>query len=383
MAIITGIDVGTHSIKLITAEINNPSHPRILLLQKTPSHGVHKGIITDIAAFKQAISRATEKMEADLAKKGIKKPFRNLYASLSGSHLKANQSAGTILLNPQKKITKNDIRTVVKNARKNIVTPNEKIRIASLRQSFFIDGAMCPNPLERRGQKLQARYWHVFADEKHIKDIEQSVDQRGLKISFHIFSSLASASVLAERPLKTQGVVIVDIGAGSTDFAAYHKGSIFFTGSLPVGGNHISYDLCRALNIKRDRAESLKHASETTLAGEKPEIAETVEIVINARVNEIFRFIKSSLGEKDRDFFRAGIILTGGTSHLRNIEKIASHAIGLDIRKREFPQWVDENLRRPEYTTALGLIELGSDELLKRPPEPNIFRKIKKIFSFS
>jgi cell division protein FtsA len=379
--IITGMDIGTQSIKLVTAKTRPGASPRVLHVETVPSEGVYKGVITDFPAFEKVILQAAEKTEKELAKIKIKNPFQHLYASLSGWHLKGKQNDAQILLDPKHGVGKNDIEIVKRNARNNM-TPqgDDHVLVVSLHQSFFVDGEMRPNPLNILGQKLQTRYWCVYADAQYKESVELSMKSRGLEISRFILSSLASASVLANESLCAQGVLVVDIGAGSTDFVAYHKKCVYCTGSIPVGGNHISYDLCRALGIKRAGAEQLKHAAAGATANENPDMLKAAEIVIRERVREIFNFIKLSLDEKKLKFFSAGVILTGGVARLRGIEQIAAQTLGMDVRKREFPKWAEDSLHLPEYSVALGLVELGQNDLQRQPPPKSFFGKLRSMF---
>jgi cell division protein FtsA len=378
-AIITGMDIGTRSIKLITAETRPGAPPRVLHLEEVLSEGVYKGVITDFPAFEKVILQAAEKTEKELAKRKIKKPFLHLYASLSGEHLKGKQNDGQILIDPKKGVSRNDIETVKRNARNNMTPPREdQVRVVSLHQSFFVDREMRPNPLNARGKELQTRYWCVYADAQYKENVDMSMKSKGLEIACLIPSSLASATALTNESLRAQGVLVVDIGAGSTDFIAYHKKCVYCTGSLPVGGNHISYDLCRALGIKRARAEQLQHAAAG--ANEDADSLKAAEIVIRERVREIFNFIKFSLDEKKLKFFNAGVILTGGVARLRNIEQIAAQTLGLDVRKREFPKWAEDSFHLPEYSVALGLVELGQSDLQKRLRPKSLWERLRALF---
>jgi cell division protein FtsA len=239
---------------------------------------------------------------------------------------------------------------------------------------------MYPNPLNIRGKKLKTRFWSIYADATYKGNLEMSLKSKGLEIECFIPSFLASATALTNESLRAQGVLVVDIGAGCTDYVAYHKKCVYCTGSLPVGGNHILYDLCRALGIKRARAEQFLHAATGAGTNEDADSIKAAEIVIRERVREIFTFIKLNLDEKKLNFFSAGVILTGGVARLGNIEQIAAETLGLDVRKREFPKWAADSLHLPEYSVALGLVELGQSDLQRRLRPKSFLEKLRALF---
>ena len=219
-----------------------------------------------------------------------------------------------------------------------------------------------------------------------------------------IISSIASGSVLLEESEKENGALVIDIGGGTTDYVLYRKGYIVKTGVVPIGGDHITNDLSIGLRITRKNAEGFKlkdgrayYQSEDReekvwligdfTIGDRQYPLAAVTKIIEARVSEIFDIIKEQLA--DADLFEpmdiaSGIVLTGGSSRLKGIEEAAHRRFGLEARASEGSQYVNEELRAPEYSTTIGLLNYaltGQEDNQEQAKSPGLIGILSGLFN--
>jgi cell division protein FtsA len=225
-----------------------------------------------------------------------------------------------------------------------------------------------------------------------------------LDVSDMIISSIASGTVLLEESEKENGALVIDIGGGTTDYMLYRKGYIVKTGVVPVGGDHITNDLSIGLRISRKNAEGFKlkdgrayYQSEDReekvwligdfTIGDRQYPLAAITKIIEARVFEIFDIIKEQL--VDADLFEpsdiaSGVVLTGGTSRLTGIEEAAHRRFGLEARASEGSQYVSEELRAPEYSTAIGLLHYaltGQEDNQEQVKSSGLMRRLADLFN--
>jgi cell division protein FtsA len=231
------------------------------------------------------------------------------------------------------------------------------------------------NPLSRQGSHLEVQYWHVIADEQKVKDHIMVINGFGLDVNDIVISSLASGSLLATEEEKRQGVLVVDIGKGGTDFVLYRGRRVVQTGVIPVGGDHVTNDLSLGLRVKSKFAEGLKVRSAMAMVekedrnkkvpllgdlsiGDSFHSQLSINKITHARLEELFIILKNRLGSLlTRKNLPCGVILTGGVSKTPLISDLAEVTLDVPVALGESPEWVrHKELREPEYATVLGLL---------------------------
>jgi cell division protein FtsA len=255
--------------------------------------------------------------------------------------------------------------------------PRDRTIIHHIRRPFRLDGRTVADPEHFEGQRLEFTYWTVHGHAAKVADHIHIINAFALNVSDLILSSLASAAIVATDEDKANGVLVVDIGRGTTDWALFQEGHCYLTGVLPLGGDHITNDLALGLHLKESQAETvkLKHGRATVQAtgrGEKvwlngnfvigdkmlPRLA--IDQIVAARVEEIFQIVRKQAGELARpENLRAGVVITGGTSRLPQIDEAAARVFGTPARVGEMPAWVRDDLRDPAYATVFGLLYYG------------------------
>jgi cell division protein FtsA len=291
-----------------------------------------------------------------------------------------------------------DIRTVCELARAKEL-PGGRLVVHHIRRPFRVDGRLVPNPEHLVGQRLEVGYWTVHGQENKLADFIHVIRGFNLEVRELVLSSLATGHMITTPEERQHGVLAIDIGAGTTDFALYRDGVPHTTGVVPVGGTHITNDLSIGLRLAEGKAEKLKHrfgrAAVVTrdksekvwldgnfAIGDRQFSRHAIEQICAARTWEILEIVKKKLGGAfTPDACSAGVVLSGGTAKLAGIAETAARVFGVPAHLGETPAWVAENLRDPGYNTALGVLYYGVNSRAERADAPR--RKGGFLASFS
>ncbi len=398
--IVAAVEIGTTKVAVLIGEIVGDSELNIIGHSICSSKGVKKGVITDLNAVSDCVHATIM-----TAEKKSRRRINEVYLSLTGNHIEGKFNIGMANVSSSDKVVQQIDMDKAKEDATGIHLPEDRVYIHYIRNSFSLDGHLVEQPISRKGERVQVGYWSVNGDKAIVEDYLRIINGIGIHLSDMIISSIASGAVLLEDADKEAGALVVDIGGGTTDWVLYRNGFIVRTGVVPVGGDHITNDLSSGLRIHRKSAEAIKIKngraycrSEDRNEGvwlfgdrgigdcEFPMAAITK--VIEARVTEIFQIIKESL-EEAKLFSAAeivtGVILTGGTSRLEGIDQVAGKVFGLEARRAEIQLGIDPDLRKPEYSTALGLLHYaltGQDEKYPSVKPAGFFRRVMSILNF-
>lgn len=376
--IIVGLDIGTTKICVIVGRANEFGKVDILGMGKVTAHGgVTRGVVSNIdktvIAIQDAIREVSEKSNVEIKK---------VHVGIAGAHINSLQHRGMIIRNNgEEEINKEDLKKLEQDMYKLAVRPGDKI-IHVLPQDYIIDDE--PNntdPIGMAGVKLEGNFHIITGQITAAKNIHKCVEKAGIKVAELTLEPLASAqSVLSDEELEA-GVVLVDIGGGTTDVAIFHENIIRHTAVIPFGGNIITEDIKDGCNVMKAQAELLKVRFGSALANESAENEivtipgirgrEPKEIsvknlarIIQARMEEILDLvyyeIKASNLEKK---LVGGIVLTGGGAMLKHIAQLAEYTTGLDARigypNEHLAKGMVEEVKSPVYATGVGLVLRG------------------------
>lgn len=376
--IIAATEIGTSKTVVLVALVRREQPPRIIGYGEAKTAGVLKGgIVTPDAVTigLHSAFAAAEKMA------GVK--LASSYLAIAGEGLCGDRCSGEVELGAGG-------RAVSEKDLKHAKTLAMKTKFADGWSTFmrrphpvFLDGKLTTDPVGRRARKLMTSYWAVAAQNELIAASTQALVSLSRKPAGFLVSSDASGSVLTNAETRENGVLVVDIGAGTTDYVLYRFGCVIATGSLPIGGDHITTDLCAGLGVPRARAEEIKRAYDPAAlrkntnamivlnpsadSGRKVRVA-GIDQIIRARLTETFSFIKNRLGPKlvNNGNLASGVVLTGGTSRLAGVGQIAALTLGLDHSGLgEFVEWVPVELLHSEYATVLGVLADGAEQCQK------------------
>lgn len=390
--IVVGIDIGTTKVCTLVAREESPGQLRILGVGIEPSEGIRKGTVVDLGAASQSVARSIDKAERS---SGLE--INSALVSLAGSNVSSVNSRGVVGVTGRI-INQDDVIRAVDAARAVAIPHNREI-IHVIQRGFDIDGQSgIRMPVGMHGYRLEVECHIITAAAASVENLRQCVASAGANVSQFVLNPLASAEVVANETERQMGVIVCDIGGGTTDMAIYIDGDVWHTAVLAVGGNHITSDIAHGLRLPMSQAEEVKlqhgHADPRSLNSKeyftvKPfGEAEAIQVsredlvnIINARVEEIFSLVVQEIKRSGYDgLLPAGMVLTGGCSALPGIRPVASGMVGLPVRiaRPENLIGMVDRLDSPAFSTSVGLLRwalLFSDVTAQGPRRKNVILK--------
>ncbi len=402
--IVTGLDIGTTKIVAITAQMA-PDDPdqalTILGVGSTPSLGLKKGMVVDIDATVDSIRKAVNKAE-EMSKIDV----REAYVGIAGGHIESDNARGYIeVQNPSRGVTEGDRQRVLKRAQESIRAGEHLELIHSIPQEFLLDGhGGITNPVGMSCSRLEARVHLIYAAVTSASNILRCVTLAGLRPRDLMLESLASSLALLSDHEKEVGVILIDVGGGTSDVAVFTDGSVRFSGVIPYGGDTITNDIAKCMKISRYDAENVKKkyanaestrvdADEeielTSLLKSTPETASRRMLceIVESRLEEIFSMARQMIESSPVKYTScAGVVLTGGTALMEDIVHLAERVFELPV-KVGVPQnlkGMSSGVSSPIYSTGIGLVLSGYENDLGTThinTNGNVFHKVTDLFS--
>jgi cell division protein FtsA len=368
--IVVGIDIGTTKTCTLVARVEGERSLRILGVGIEPSQGIKKGVIVDLTAASQSIARSIEKAQRS---SGLE--ITSALVSLAGSHVASVNSHGVVGISGRA-IDEEDVARALEAAQAVAIPHNREI-IHVIQRGFIIDGqGGIRAPLGMHGYRLEVEAHIITAAESTVENLRQCVNAAGVEVSQFVLNPLASAEVVLSETERQMGVVVCDIGGGTTDLAIYIDGDVWHTSVMPVGGNHITSDIAHGLRLPISQAEDVKkqygHAMEEEVGvdetftirpfGEEAPIQfsrRELATIVGARTEEIFDMALQEIKRSGYDgLLPAGVVLTGGASQLPGLRAMASRVLALPVRlaRPENLLGLVDQLNSPAYSTSVGLL---------------------------
>ncbi|HEY9151762.1 MAG TPA: cell division protein FtsA [Anaerolineales bacterium] len=368
--IVVGIDVGTTKICTLVGRVEDENTIRILGVGIEPSDGIRKGVIVDLAAATQAITHSVERAEQT---SGLE--IASALVSLAGAHVSSVNSRGAIAV-PGGVIDALDVARALDQARA-IAIPSDREIIHVIQRGFNVDGQDgIRSPVGMHGYRLEVEAHIITASTATVDNLRQCIGSAGVEIQNFVLNPLASAEVVLTEQERQMGVAVCDIGGGTTDLAIYVDGNVWHTMVLAVGGNHITQDIAHGLRLPVTQAEEVKkqqgHAVRSEIGAEEyfsirpfgedhPVRINRQDLahIIEERTAEMFSLIMQEIKRSGYDgLLPAGMVLTGGTSALPGIKRIASEVLNMPVRtaQPENLKGLVDRLNSPAYATSVGLL---------------------------
>jgi cell division protein FtsA len=413
--IVVGLDIGTTKIVAIVGRRNEFGKIEILGMGKSESFGVARGVVQNIDQTVQSIRTAVAEAEA---KSGV--DIKVVNVGIAGQHIKSLQHRGIKTRSSvEEEISQKDIDSLIDDMFKLVMLPGEEI-IHVLPQEYIIDNEQgIKNPIGMSGIRLEANFHIITGQIAAARNIYKCVHKAALEVSELTLEPLASADAVLSDEEKEAGVVLVDIGGGTTDVAIFQDGIIRHTAVIPFGGNVITEDIKEGCTIIKSQAELLKIKFGSALASENQEneivsipglrgrahkeiSVRNLSAIIQARMEEIVEHvyyeIKNSGYEKK---LIAGIVVTGGGAQLKHVSQLVEYITGMDTRvgyPNEHLAKGNEDVTSPLFATSVGLVMKGVQTVEKYSHKPveetttttitghskekstGFFDKIKKFF---
>ena len=368
--IVVGIDVGTTKVCTLVGRVEDKRSVRILGVGIEPSDGIKKGMIVDLAAASQAITRSVEKAEST---SGME--ITSALVSMAGAHVSSVNSRGAAAVNGNI-IEQYDLIHALEQARA-VAIPHDREIIHVIQRGYTVDGQDgIRNPQGMHGYRLEVEAHIITASAATSENLRQCVGAAGVEIQQFVLNPLASGEVVLTEQERQAGVAVCDIGGGTTDLAIYVDGDVWHTMVLAVGGNHITQDIAHGLRLSFEQAEEVKkqhgYAVRSTVASEehftirpfgedRPVQISRRDLahIIEARVAEIFSLTLQEIKRSGYDgLLPAGMVLTGGTSALPGIKRVASEGLNIPVRTAQPENLLGlvDRLNSPAYSTSVGLL---------------------------
>jgi len=394
--LVVGLDIGTTKIAAIVGRKNEFGKVEILGIGKAESLGVTRGVVVNIeqtvASIKAAVAIAADKANVDIGE---------VIVGIAGQHIKSVQHRGMITRQSlDDEVNQKDVDTLIDNMHRLVMSPGEEI-IHVIPQEYIIDNEIgIKNPIGHAGIRLEGNFHIITGQVSAVKNIFKCVNRAGLEtVDLHL-EPLASADAVLSGEEKEAGVVLVDIGGGTTDVAIFYDGIIRHTAVIPFGGNIITDDIKEGCSIIKTQAEQLKMRFGSALSQENQE-NEIISIpglrgrphkeisvkflaqIIQARMEEILEFVLFEI--KNSGFERklsAGIVVTGGGSMLKHLPQLVMLTTGMDCRigtPNEHLAAADDELKNPLYATGVGLVMKGIEKYERESKRGNNTMKVAEV----
>lgn len=393
---VVGLDIGTTKICAIVAENNEENLPKIIGVGVTPSYGLRKGIVVNLESTVDSIEKAIGQAE-EMAHIEI----HSVFAGIAGGHIKSFNSRGTVpITHKDNEITNDDVNRVISMA-KAVSIPIDREVIHTIPQEFIVDGqGGIKDPRGMSGVRLEAEVHIVTGAITSAQNIVKCINRAGFEVEDIVLQPLASSIATLIEEEKNSGVILVDIGGGTTDVVLYLDGSVRHTYVLPLGGDHITNDVAIGLKIPLSKAEEIKKKfgcarvnmvdvnEEFMLPGVIGRAASRMNRralveIIELRMEEILDLVKQDVEKTSyAELISSGIVLTGGTSLLKGAVNMTQDVFDVPVRMGT-PRGVAglvEVLDSPIYSTGVGLAQYGLRFRDKSMPHRfkgrNIFAKV-------
>ncbi|MGF7058816.1 cell division protein FtsA [Brassicibacter mesophilus] len=390
--LLASIDIGTSKVCVIIADVDRTGGAQIIGIGKSQCNGIKKGIVVDIESTASAIVEALVQAE-NMANVEVVE----VYINIPGGYTQIINNKGVIAVsNDNKEITFEDVKRVLNSATIISIPPDQQI-IDIIPTQYIVDGYdEITDPIGMAGIRLEADVDIVLGSTTTVLNLVKSVNKAGLEVLGIIMEPLATSNSVLTRDEVELGVLLVDIGAGTTDISLFNNGKLVYSNIIPIAGNHITNDISIGLRASSKESEEIKRRfglAYTPLAKEESYfdvspigINEKIKVtevqlakIIEARVCEIFEIIHSELINKGiKNQILAGVVVTGGgVSYLGGVKEIGSRIFGLPVR---IGQPNNLGVKEPIFSSGVGMVNYVKKRRFNYYIEYNNVEKKKSKF---
>jgi len=391
--IVAALDIGTaHTTALVAAVQGDlPRAPilRVMGVGRTRTMGLRRGVVSDIEEATHSIRKA---MEEATRVAGVVPD--SLYVGIAGEHVRAMSSTGVVAISGEE-IRRSDVDRVNEVARAMSI-PQDRELLHAIPQEYHVDKNLgIRDPVGMIGTRLETEMYLITIGTSPAMNLRKSIEKAGYKTRELVLEPLASALAVLTEEEKELGVLLLELGAGTTDLAIFHEGKIRHLGTIAYGGNSVTADLVQGLGVTQSDAEQLKEAygcayepmvspdeliavPATATHGERHLSRELMSHIIHQRMDEVFDLVQRDLksaGYAGR--LNAGMVLTGGGASMDGIAELAADVFGIGVRvgiPHAKLTGLRESIAQPQFATVAGLALYGAHRLAlggvvgRRPP---------------
>jgi cell division protein FtsA len=386
------IDIGTTKVATVVGEVTHEDDVRILGVGIGPSAGLSRGMVENIRDATESIRTSVEKAERSSGTRIL-----SAHVGIAGAHIACLNNRGIVAIPDRTRpIMPDDVARVLDGARVVSIPTNREV-IHVIPRYYVVDGQdNVSDPVGMYGTRLDVETHIVTGIDAAIQNLTKCVESTNVQVDGLVLEPLASAEAVLDEEEKQQGVVLADIGGGTTNVALFVDGSVFHSAVLPVGSNHVTRDIVVGLRAPYQAAEDAKkkwgHAipsmvdagEEITLEafgaeGTKTELRRRLCEIIQARCEEVLEMVVSEVKRAVHDdIISAGIVLTGGGANLAGVDLLAEQVTGWPARigKPRNLHGLTDLLNDPAYATGVGMLQWAMNEAeassWHRSPRPSL-----------
>jgi cell division protein FtsA len=378
--ILTAIDVGTTKVCTIIADVDGGGNLRIVGVGIVPSTGLHKGMVTNINEARESIKASVRK-----AQQACGYTVESAYIGVTGRHVASMNNKGVVAITRGDRLVKTDDLKRVLHCAQNVKVPSDRRMLHVIPRNYAIDGQSgIDNPVGMHGFRLDVETHIITAAVTSIQNMVKCIRSIDIDIEDLVLEPLASSEAVLTHDEKHDGVILADIGGGTTDIAVFKEGSIWHTAVIPVAGYQFTRDISLGLGIPFDVAEQMKkrygsvmqvydsrtqdQAASLSQDGHGVSYQDLCDI-LRARVEEVLRLIMLEMprGEQER-LAPGGLVLTGGSCNLAGMAELGLDLLRIPVRVGAPMNMygIAENLLDPAYATGVGLLLWGAKHEGKR-----------------
>jgi len=391
--LIVGLDIGTSKICAMVAELRPDGRVEVIGIATQPSNGLKKGVVVNIEATVDAISRAVQEVELMADCK-----IHDVYTGIAGSHIRSFNSNGMVAIK-DKEVSPLDVERVIDVARAMPIPADQQI-LHILTQEFIIDGQDgVREPIGMSGVKLEVKVHIITGAVSAAQNLIKCVRRCGLEVSDLVLQPLASSFSTLSEDEKELGVCLVDIGGGTTDLAIFTQGAIRHTAVIPIAGDQVTNDIAMALRTPTAEAEEIKLSQGIAMHGlvdpmdtiEVPSVGDrpprrlsrsSLADVIEPRVTELFELVQGELRRSGyEELLSSGLVLTGGSATLAGISELGEEVFHLPVRigAPQYQGSLADVICHPQYANVMGLVLEGAAQR-RRGMQARDGQNFKQVF---
>ena len=392
---VAAIDVGTTKVCTIMGDVDTEGSLRVLGVGVGPSQGLQKGLVVNVNEAKEAIRESIKKAERTAGYK-----LESAYVGVTGRHISSVNNHGVIAITRGDQLVRPaDLKRVLQVAR-TVKVPSDHKVLHIIPRTYVVDGQEgVKNPVGMHGFRLDVEAHIITAAVTSVQNLTKCIRGLGLEIDDLVMEPLASAEAVLSEEERNDGVMIADIGGGTTDIAILKEDTICHTSVLPVAGHLITRDISVGLGLSPELSESMKKkygnvgpSADTAVDADKTltEDGHAVSYrdlneIIRIRVEELVRLIMMELPRTDYSkFIPAGLVLTGGSANLPGIAELAQDVARIPVRVGEPVSLygVSDQLRDPAYATSVGLLlwKMRNQSVSTWVPQSGIRTMLSNVF---
>lgn len=366
-----GLEIGTSKVCVVVGEVKSDGAVKILGVGQTRSAGMRRGEITDYPQARACVKEAMLKAE-DAADVEI----RSVLLAVAGSHIRGVNNRGTFRLpEGDRVIAPAHVEEAREIARELQISPDH-VYLHNVVRHYVVDGQPhASNPVGLSGRTIEAEFHIVHGMRSRVENSIRCVREIPVDVDEVVFAPLATAQVALTRDDKEHGALVIDVGAGTTDFVLYHEGAISACGCIPVGGDHVTNDIHLVTGLPWSKAEQVK-IEEGDASGDVARSVGSIRVpddrgfaeatvsrklvneVIRTRLDETLQLLRRQLPPVALEQLGSGVFLTGGTSLMHGFGELVNEGFGCAIYRSEGPDvsGIHASFKDPRYSTAVGLI---------------------------